>query len=49
MRYEVQPIAAGNYTVVDRRYPLRPVLQTNRLAQALSCAWRLSFRSVWGW
>ncbi len=49
MRYEVQPIASGSYTVIDRRYPLRPVLQTTRFIQAVSCALRLSFRSVWGW
>ncbi len=49
MRYGIHPIATGNYTVVDRRYPLHPVLQTKRLGQALSCALLLSFRAVWGW
>lgn len=49
MRYEIQSVGSSNYSVVDRRYPLRPVLQTTRFIQAVSCAVRLSLRSVWGW
>ncbi len=49
MRYAIQPTCDHQYAVVDRRYPLRPVLQTQRLSQALGFAFTLSVRSVWGW
>jgi hypothetical protein len=49
MRYAIQPLAAGAYQVVDRRYPLRPVLTAVRWRQAASCVMAMSFRSAWGW
>jgi hypothetical protein len=49
MRYAIHPALEGQYMVVDRRYPLRPVLSTKRLGEALTWAFRLSLRSVWGW
>ncbi len=49
MRYAIHHRPQGGYLVVDRRCPLRPVLNEAPLSQALGFALRMSFRSVWGW
>jgi hypothetical protein len=49
MRYAIQSTSDHQYNVVDRRCPLRPVLQTQHLSQAIGFALSMSVRSVWGW
>jgi hypothetical protein len=49
MRYAIRGTGPHMFSVVDRSYPLRPVLVTSRLLQALLLTTRLSWRSLWGW